>query len=64
MPDKGNRRLYSTYADESFNGVLKGVAQSTHPRHFSRRILAKYRVMRVRAGPNASTAVGFLWKSS
>eukprot|EP00974_Lingulodinium_polyedra_P093189 9026943-Lingulodinium_polyedra.AAC.1 len=57
MPQRGDPRFSATCADESFNGVLKGVAQSTHPRHFNRRFLAKYQVMCVCAGRNACPAL-------
>ena len=47
MHRNGNPRFYSTYADESFNGVIKRVAQTVHPRYFSERVLCKQRVLRI-----------------
>ena len=54
MPDTGNPRFDSTYADESVNSVWKkGVTQSTRPQHCGRQALAKHQVLCMCAGQQA-----------
>ncbi len=42
---KGNPRFYSTYRDESYNGVIGRIASSVHQSVFPRAVLKKIHIM-------------------
>ena len=43
----GTPLTYSTYRDETLNGLIAGIAKSTHPRKFAARVLKRYWILRL-----------------
>ena len=42
----GNPKMFSTYMDESFNGLIGNLARSVHPSTLAIRVLRKYKLLR------------------
>eukprot|EP00959_Pyramimonas_sp_CCMP1952_P082962 1733949-Pyramimonas_sp.AAC.1 len=49
---KGNPRFYNVYWDESINGVIAGVAATTHRARFERMVFRKFGYMSDRGAPS------------
>eukprot|EP00959_Pyramimonas_sp_CCMP1952_P415681 8709658-Pyramimonas_sp.AAC.1 len=61
---KGNPRYYNTYWDESINGVIAKIANTTHRARFERMVFRKYGYFKTEGPPGRAEEVGEKWRTN